>query len=300
MDVLCKTKLQSCLHYESETKPTVEIRNLEQNHQEDITLQKNEIVFIVEGEVRFVFRNYAEKTLHKGEFIFISVGGIFRFTVLEKTRAIIFRLNGNVKLCSGFRIEELYSQGNTRRKGEHRELYPLEINQLLWYYLNGLSEAIQGGLSCRYYFDTKVNELLVLLKVYYPHETLKDFFASILSPDTMFSEYVRANHHKYKTSKELAMAMNMTPKLFSKKFMQVFGEPALAWMSREKALCVYSDLHSGDEPIALIADKYWFSSQAHLTKFCKRELGKNPGEIRKWMKEQKTNGRTKEATNSTF
>lgn len=97
----------------------------------------------------------------------------------------------------------------------------------------------------------------------------------------MFSEQVREKAHKYATVAALANAMNMTPKLFSRKFMKVFGEPPTDWIRREKALCVYSDLYAGRQPISLIADKYNFSSQSHLNKFCKREFGKNPREIRK-------------------
>lgn len=280
MDVLNKTDIQGCFYYENGAGASVEIRNLKQQQEEEVSLLKNEIAFILEGEMRLAFRNLPEKILGKGDFVFIPVRGVFRYTVLKETLMIIFRLNGNIKLCDGCRLEDLYKTGKTALKSTKNDVCILKANPPLRHFLYGVNATVAGGLNCRYYYDLKVKELFVLLKVYYPRESLRGFFSRILSPDTLFSEYVRANHHKYKTSKELAEAMNITPKLFSRKFSKIFGEPAIGWMMREKALCIYSELHTGSDPIAQVADKYWFSSQSHLHKFCKREFGKTPGEIR--------------------
>lgn len=287
MEVLNKTEHQKCFCYEKGVKPTVEIRTLKQGFEEELTLKMNEIVFMMEGEVRYRFRDHPEKLHGKDEFVFIPVCGVFRFVVLKDTTVVVFRLNGSLKLCDGRRIEELYVQSSIRSGSVKREIYPLEINRPIQLFLAGLYEVVSGGLACRYYFDTKAKELFILLRTYYPRQELSEFFSLILTPDTLFSEYIRANHHKYKTVKELAETMHMTPKLFSKKFSQIFGEPAFDWMSKEKALCIYSELYSGNEPLGLIADKYGFSSQSHLNKFCKREFGENPGEIRSRLKVQK-------------
>lgn len=281
MEIRNKSTHQECLCYEKGEKPTVEIRKLKPGYEEETTFRKNEIVFMLEGKVRFLFRDYSEKEHRAGEFIFIPVGGVFRFEVLKETLVIVIRLNENVKFCKRYRIEDLYMQKGRIDESPRMKIHALEIIPPLRSFLMGLHETVSGGLTCRNYFDLKAKELLVLLKAYYPKEALREFFSLILSPDTVFSEYVRANHHKYKTAKEIAESMHITPKLFSKKFISIFGEPALNWMTREKALSIYSELYSGNEPITLIVDKYRFSSQSHLNKFCKREFGKNPGEIRR-------------------
>jgi len=95
-----------------------------------------------------------------------------------------------------------------------------------------------------------------------------------------FQEYVRANHSKYNSVAEFAEAMSMTPKNFSVKFVKVFGETPQHWMTKEKAKLVYTELSSGNKSIIQIADEQGFSSQQHLYKFCQREFGKNPKEIR--------------------
>lgn len=280
MEILDKARLQSCFYYENELPPTVEIRELEQGYEEEIIVRKNGISFMMKGEVRFTFRDYPEKTHHRGEFIFIPVGGMFRYRVIKKALIVIVRLNERVNLCEGCHIEELFKQGGAQSERSSREVNALKMNLPLWHFLIGLNRAVRGGLNCRYYFDTKARELFILLKAYYSQEVLRDFFSLILSPDTEFSEHVRANHHKYKTAKELAEAMNLEPKLFSKKFMKIFGEPPINWMEKEKAYRIYAELNFGRKPIAQIADEFRFSSQSHLNKFCKRVFSKNPREIR--------------------
>lgn len=281
MELLDKAWHLGCPHYENGPLPTVEIRSLERGDEKEMTFHRSEIGFITQGQIRLTFPGHPEKALCGGEFIFIPVGGVLRYAVQEKVLVLIVRLNKSMKLCAGSRIEELYRPEGTRQESSRGEIHPLKANIPLRHFLEGLNLAVLSGFSCRDYFDTKARELFILLKAYYPHEDLRGFFSPVLSPDTAFSEYVRENHHKYNSAKQLAGAMNMTPKLFSKKFVKVFAVPAREWMRREKALCIYSELHSGDKPFTQIADEYRFSSQSHLNKFCLGMFGKNPGEIRR-------------------
>lgn len=281
MELAKKREHQCCFHNESGDLPTVEIRKLEKGYEEEIVFRKNGIAFMTKGELRFSFRNLPERVLREGEFVFIPLGGVFRYTVMEHTRITIVRPNGNIQLCEGYFLEELYRRDNIRPLNNQQEMKALEINRSIRFFLDGLNEIVQSGLKCRYYSDLKVKELFVLLKNGFTDDQLRSFFALVLSPDTAFSEYIKANHHKYKRVNELAGSMNMTQKSFSKKFSKIFGEPAMIWMRREKALNVYSELHTGRDTIAQIVDKYRFSSQSHLNKFCKGEFGKSPGEIRK-------------------
>lgn len=281
MEILNKMELQNCTYNEHNVQPTVEIRTLKQGYEEEMIFRKNEIVFMMEGEVRFTFRGQSEKTQYTGEFVFIPVGGMLRYTVVKKTKVMIIRLNENVMLCKGSRIEEYYRQFKTMPQEEKGEtVRTLKINPPLWHFLEGLNETVSGGLCCRNYFDTKVKELFILLKAYYSRKALQKFFSLILSPDTTFSEYIRANHHRYYTVEQLAASMNMTTKQFGKIFTRVFGKTPGKWLNEEKALMVYNELRSGTKPLKQIAYEYGFSTTQQLNRFCKRELSKNPSEIR--------------------
>lgn len=279
MNPFAQAELRRCFQHEKEVPLTVELRCLERGYAEEVTFRKNGIVFMTKGKAQFILREHSEKILHEGEFVFIPMGGVVHYTVLEESRITIIRPNGQLTLCEGCRIEELYLRSVSGREYSY-EIYALEISSPLWHFLDGLDETVRDGLLCRNYFDTKVKEMFILFKAYYSREQLRNFFSLILTPDTIFSEHIKANYHKYATAKELAGVMNMTPKLFSKKFVEIFGELPTNWMRKEKAKCVYHELYAGKQPIVLIVDKYNFSSQSHLNKFCKREFGKTPREIR--------------------
>lgn len=280
MDVIEKQEHLNCFHYEGEGKPTVEIRQLAKGDEEVITFHKNVIVFMTEGSVRFIFREHPEKCLSAGEFIFFPVGGVCRYAALEKSRVTVVRPNGIMSLCTGFRIEGLYRKEDTTAGKNGGGVHALAINSPLQQFLSGLNYSVRDGINCREYFNTKVQEMFILILAYYPREQLRELFSSILTPDTVFSEFVRANHHKYRSAKEMAQAMNITPNVFSKKFKKTFGEPSADWLRKEKAQVVYSELCSGGKSMKQIANTYKFSSQSHLNQFCKSEFGKNPGEIR--------------------
>jgi AraC-like DNA-binding protein len=280
MGILNQKDHRSCFHYEGGDRPTVEIRKLEAGHQDEIVLYRNEIVFVTEGEVRCSFRSEAEKLVRKDEFVFIPVGGTFRYKVLKTARITIVRLNTHIHLCEGCRIEELYPSSHNNTAALPVGLFALKINRPMQRFLYGLNETTQGGLKCRYYFNTKVRELFILLKAYYPLQDLQAFFSLLISSDTAFSERVRASHQRYRTVVELASSMNLSTKHFEKVFKRVLGVSPGKWMNNEKAQLIHHELRLGDKPLKQIAEEYGFSTQQQLNRFCKRELGNPPRQIR--------------------
>lgn len=275
----------TCIYYGHVKNPIVEVCNFERGTNERFSFNKNKIIFILEGRLRFRYNNFFEKEVTKGEFFFIPSSGEFNFTILSQSLVMFIRLRGDGVICEGCNVELLYKdkKENYRQEGVNgSDIKLLKINPLLWHFVSGLNEYITDGLiNCCSYFDTKIKELLIILRTCYSINKLQDFFSLILSPDMEFLKYVKVNHYKYKTVAGLAGAMNMTPKYFSKKFVEVFGETPLRWMTKEKARRVYADLYAGNKTIMQIADEHGFSSQQHLNKFCNREFGKNPGKIKK-------------------
>jgi len=282
MEIINPQEHRSCAYYECGAKPVIEVLRFERKHKEKLDLVRNKIVFMLEGSLQFSYKDYPVQLAEKGRFFFVPSGGDFNFTVTKKALVMIIRLQRNVFMCEGCTIEQLYKDKIASNVQEYSKIgiMPLEMNPPLWYFAEGLNRSITGGLTCRYYHDIKIKELFLLIRAYYSHEDLRDFFSMVLSPDTEFSEFVRANHYKYKTVIDFAQGLCMTPKNFRQKFVSVFGEPPAAWMTREKACLIHYELISGDKTIAEISDEYGFAAQSHLNRFCKREFGKNPGEIR--------------------
>jgi AraC-like DNA-binding protein len=258
------------------------VRHLARGVSDEMTFSRNEIVFEMEGKIRFRFRDHPEKLVGKGYFVFLPVGGLFRYKAVKDSVVMVIRLHRNVKLCEGFIVEQLLAKSRPQEEMEKPEsVTALEILPPIWHFLEGLNGCISDGLRCANYFNTKIEELFILLFVYYSKESLHDFFSLILSPDTLFSEQVRLNYHKYHTAQELAHSMHMTVSKFNKKFKSVFGMPPYQWMLEGKAKRIHSEVYSGNKPLKQIAEEYGFTAQSHLNRFCKEIFGINPGEIRK-------------------
>lgn len=267
--------------FDDEIEPTIETRNLKQGHREKLILHKNEIVFMMKGEIRFVFGHLSEKTIRSGEFFFVPVGQS-RFIVREETSMIIVRLNEAIRFNDGCRIEHLYKpdQRGIPSKRVKRVVCSLQINTPLQHFLFSLIRSMESGLNCREYFDLKGKELFILMRAYYPIEQLRDFFSLILTSDTAFSEHIRVNHHHYRKVSELAASMNMGTKNFERMFSRVFGVSPGKWMNNERAQRLYLELCSGLKSMKQLTDECGFSTPQQLNRFCKRELGYNPSEIR--------------------
>lgn len=279
MEVLNLQERFSCQYSACAKSLVIEVCKLDPGIKKKSSPKKNKIVFILEGDLEFRYNDLPEKTAQKGDFFFIPSNGQFDLTALNKSVVVFIRLPGGGIICESYNVEKLYK--NADEKDYHgSDINILKANSSLWYFFQGVNRSVENGLNCRCYFDNKIKEMLIILKASYPRKELQSFFSLILSPNMAFMEYVRANHGKYKTVAEFAGAMNMTPKNFSIRFAKVFGETPQHWMAKEKAKVVYTELCSGNKTIMQIADEQGFSSQQHLYKFCQREFGKNPKEIR--------------------
>jgi len=274
----------SCLYYGCGSKAAIEIRSFDRGHSKTLPLEKNKIICVLEGELKFKYREQPVKHVAKGRFFFIPSGGKFTFTATRDTRVMVIRIQKNVFLCEGCSIEQLYKEkiGSDDPLTHPAEgVTTLEMNRPLWRFAEELEESMGAGLNCKYYHDLKIKEILIFIRAYYSREDLRELFSTVLSPDTQFSEFVRANHTVLKTVGELAAACHMTPQTFAKKFTRVFGTTPGQWLKKEKAKEIYAALYAGKKSIVEIADEYGFSAQPQFNRFCKVQWGKTPGEIRR-------------------
>ncbi len=281
MELLNIQEHKRCLSFEHSQHPMIEVRKTLHGHEGELEFACNEIVFVLEGKIDFFFRDHPEKTVQKGQFFFIPTVGVFRYKAERKSMVLVIRLHDRIRLCRGMTVEQLYDKakaGEALKKAEAVSM--LDINVHLQHFLTGICEVLADGLQCRHYFETKTQELFFLLRTYYPREKLHEFFSLILTPDTAFSEYIRANALKYKTVGDFASALHMTPRQFSDKFNRVFRQAPYAWMKQEKVRMIQADLMQGEKDNKQIAHEYGFSTPNHLYDFCKENLGKTPGEIR--------------------
>ena len=261
MDILYKAEHLACPYYEQGERPVIEVAKMVIGEKKKLSVANNEIVCMIEGRMRFYFLEIRTYEAVKGEILFLPVGENYS----------IEKLYGNNKFISP---EDFDTLPQTVPAGI------LEINSRVWYFLDGVIDCITDGLKCRCWFDLKVKELFALFRVYYTKEALSCFFNTILSGDTAFSEYVRLNWRLYHSIDKLAESMNLTRKQFTKRFVKIFGELPNRWMIERKAQAVHKEITSTKKSFKQIAMENGFNSDTVFIRFCKKELGKTPTELR--------------------
>ena len=267
-----------CYCYDSGLYPLIEVRKFKLLEFGDIALSSNEIVFVLKGKLRFSMHDFSTEISH-GHFVLLPATHKIHYKAFLKSTIMILRLNEDMQLCPTFNLDRL----NKKQKSVERPpgFTVLEINIRIRHYISGLLSTLKDGLKCRYFFQAKITELLIMLRVFYSEEQQSSFFYYFFTTDAGFAEYVRSNHLRYATVNEFAVAMEMTPQQFARRFYSLFGENPYEWMQREKARLVYRDICRTNKPLKDIADKYGFHIQANFSRFCKAAFGMNPGEIRK-------------------
>jgi len=257
----------------------IEARRIPRGTEEEITLSYHEIVFMIEGRLRYIIRDHNPVELIKGHFTFMPIGRTLSYKAKTNCLIFIVRQNTNLRLCHSFSIEKLYRVINSADTS--CKLTPLEINPRLYHYINGLKDTCEDGIMCRYFFEAKIIEFFVLLRAYYSDEQLQGLFLPILSPDTEFSEFVYRNYKKYNTVSEMAAAMKLTTGQFKDRFHRIFSQSPRDWMQKQKAKGIFSEICDSNKAFKQISADNGFAVQAHFIRFCRRSFGRTPGEMRK-------------------
>ena len=279
MGIYNVAKHLSCFCYEGKDNPLIEVKKMNRMEMGEAALPFNEIVLVASGKVRLTLSNNMYVELSKEQFVFLPAGIKLHYKAIAKSHVLIMRLSDNIQLCYSYSLDRYYDK--VRKIEKQENLAVMEVNTRIQHFATGLIDVWKDGLKCRFFLQAKIHEFLTLVQTYYPENDVCRLFYSILSSDTTFSNFVRANYLKYPTVSKLAHAMKMSTQQFTRHFNNVFGEAPYGWMQREKARLIYGEICRSDKPIKEIAAMYGFTVPANFNRFCKTAFGINPGEIRK-------------------
>lgn len=173
------------------------------------------------------------------------------------------------------------------RHRDSEALTKLEIVPLLDKYLSLLMIYMESGLDCKYLFETKQQELFMLVSSCYAPEKLACFLSPLTSrKDNDLKKFVTENCSKARNVQELASLCGYSVGGFKRLFKEMFHEPVYRWMLQQKANNLRVRLAEKNVNIKEIINEFGFSSPAHFTKFCKQWLGMVPTE---YIKKQQNN-----------
>jgi AraC-like DNA-binding protein len=129
----------------------------------------------------------------------------------------------------------------------------------------------------------KTEELLILLRSYYPSKLLAQIFEPAFNSKIDFHEVVKKNRDKFFTVEEYAAATNLDRNTFRQKFKDTYGLNPTEWIKEERVKRVFQELMEANKSIADIVTEYKFSNFPNFIRFCNMHYKNTPGNIRKIM-----------------
>lgn len=285
MEIENRPRHEKCFNYDRTDQPLAELITIPAGEKGDLPIRTNEIVFFLEGELHFLFSNFLEHKAMKGEMLLLPAGGRYHYEASEKTVILVFRITKPIQVCERLSIAKFYKHYFARQQNASEQYEPyystLAMNRRIRYFVEGVANCLNDGIRCRNYFSAVIKEFILMLSVYYSEDDICRFFRYItINEDTTFAEHVRRQWHIYKNVEEIAESMWMTPRKFSAKFKEVFGQTPYSWMKGKRAELIEKELTTTDKLIKQIAFEQGFDNKSQFTKFCTKELGANPTEIR--------------------
>lgn len=240
---------------------------------------KNEftrILFLLEGELVIDCDAYQNRILKKHEIALLPIGCHTAVTARHDSSLIICCFSRMPQVCTRVQLTNL-----SRYKKDISYNYQiLPFRGELPHYLSLLRLYLRSKVDCPRMHEGKLEELGILFRTYYSSEELVAFLYPIISENEEFNQFVLTNYKLVSSVEELAEKANVSISAFNRKFRRYFNESASRWMRKKRAEGVLQDIKATNKPFQEISLDWKFSSQAHLTKFCKQHYGSPPSEIR--------------------
>lgn len=241
-----------------------------------IEMSENRLLFIIEGKLRYDMCFVRNKMLGYGFAINLPEGSSFEFYTETDVKFVMLKIMPPFEFCPCFSFDKLLSN-NSRSKGLD---FHLAIKKEIWEYLNPLILRVEDGISCDYFWEIKIKELLFLLKQCYTEDELQSLFCHFRTHDLPFAENVKKSYKNYDSITELAESMNFSLKGFEKRFKKVFGLTPRQWITKQRLEEIRHELVYGTKNLKTIAHEQGFVGTPQLNDFCKKHFKKTPGKIR--------------------
>ncbi|MGL5682415.1 MAG: helix-turn-helix domain-containing protein [Marinifilaceae bacterium] len=277
MSILYIEEHKSCLNYVTmETASWITYCAETDEEFESLDNQYHYLLFILEGNVKITFLDIPHREYNQGEMVLIPKMSSIKGIATSTSRLLIHRFGKVDHFCDRVPLEAL-----TELKKKYTwQGDSLPIKDTISKFLLLLETYLSAGLGCKHLHELKQRELFMLLRGFYTKEQLALFLHPIIGQSMDFKEQIYSTYLSIKSVSDWANMCGFSEREFHDKFVENFHDTPSHWRSYRIAQHIRFLLNDANMPINEIAYKYNFSSQAHLTKFCKQHLGDTPKAIR--------------------
>lgn len=244
------------------------------------TLSDN-LVFVSRGHFSLVVDSREPIHLTAGDFFYLPAGVHLECEALEQVDCLVLS-------CATYDlyerlVEMRYTRGPALKIVADECLRPYKLVPHLQSFVNSTWEYLAKGVKCKHLQDAKMNEVLVLLNMYYSDSELYKLFHSVISTcdHAQFRSQVLKNANQSRSATELADRCGFGVRQFERKFKDIFESSPYQWMLEQKKRNLLDKLIDEELPLKHIVLDFEFCSVSHLNEFCKRYYGNTSAEIRK-------------------
>jgi AraC-like DNA-binding protein len=244
--------------------------------------EETALFFLMDGQIE-VSCGEITRPVENGYFFLIPAHENYFIRSTEKAKLAVCYLEEKLLVRHKRKEGLLYDIYNMKIQIESYELPSIKINRYIQSLLDDCEGVMNSGFVCARYTQCKTEELLILLRSYYPNELLAHMFYPAFNGKIDFHQVIRANRDKFFTVEEYAAATNLDRNTFRQKFKETYGRNPTEWIKQERIKQVFQDLVEGNMSIADIVNHYRFSNFPNFIRFCNLHYKNTPGNIRKIM-----------------
>ncbi|MDR0733505.1 MAG: AraC family transcriptional regulator [Dysgonamonadaceae bacterium] len=270
-----------CNDCRAQEKPNIDFLCLTAKNGIDRETKYASLFFVRQGKIDVSYRNTL-RTVEEGHFFLIPSGETYSIRCTDNAQSAVCALNEKLLVLHRRTTGLLYDVYNVELPDfEDCELFTLKTNRHIQALLSDCRNVTDNGLLCAKYTQCKTEELLILLRSYYPDESLARLFQPAFNSNVDFEMVVNWNRDKLFTVEEFAAATHLDRDTFRYRFKEIYGESPVKWISREREALVLRALTEGEKPISSIISDYKFSHYPNFIRFCNTHFKNTPGNIRK-------------------
>lgn len=231
------------------------------------------IIFLRAGEMEITSALNEKKLLSSNHICILNYENEYTCKILENVYFTMLYFDYPKIKCDKYSLIAL----NEYKVKTPDDIRILPTAEPMKVFVDNLSIYLKNRMMCKHLHDLKESEWLFLMRGFYTKEESAYFLSPVIDSLNDFTIKVKDNYLKCDSVKDLAERCNMSEKTFTRRFKEHFNDTPKQWILREKAKYVKSELDNGKLNVKEIANKFGFSSSAHLNNYYKKQFNTTPG-----------------------
>ena len=265
---------RSCQHYISDYNSGFSQRFYRAGKKLDFELKREfVIIFLQSGKMEITSVLNESKTVNSDEICLLNYERDYSCKILQDTTFTLLYFDYPKIKCDKYSLLLLESDA---MKVED-DIRILNMVDPLHAFIDNVNLYLRSKMMCSHLHDMKESEWLFIMRGFYTKKQSAYFLAPVVLSLNDFVIKVKDNYLECDSVRKLADKCNMTEKTFTRRFKEFFKDTPKQWMMKEKAKYIRSELDLRELNVKEVANKYGFSSPAHLNNYYKKQFNVTPG-----------------------